>query len=43
LKKAGTDREHVDKIVLSTVVKPDDLDKFFVRYAEACKTGMSSL
>jgi signal recognition particle subunit SRP14 len=29
--------------VLSTVVKPDELDGFFVRYAEACKTGMSSL
>jgi signal recognition particle subunit SRP14 len=28
---------------LSTVVAPDDLDAFFVRYAEACKTGMSGL
>ncbi|KAH5699406.1 hypothetical protein HBI44_070140 [Parastagonospora nodorum] len=42
-KKAGTDRKDVDKIVLSTVVKPDDLDGFYVRYAEACKTGMSGL
>ncbi|OAL01274.1 signal recognition particle, SRP9/SRP14 subunit [Phaeosphaeriaceae sp. SRC1lsM3a] len=42
-KKAGTDRDNVSKIVLSTVVKPDELDGFFVRYAEACKTGMSSL
>jgi signal recognition particle subunit SRP14 len=42
-KKAGTDREDINKIVLSTVVNPDSLDKFFVRYAEACKTGMSSL
>ena len=42
-KKEGTDRDNTDKIVLSTVVKPDDLDVFFVRYAEACKTGMSGL
>jgi signal recognition particle subunit SRP14 len=41
--KAGTDREDISKIALSTVVKPDDLDGFFVRYAEACKTGMSGL
>jgi signal recognition particle subunit SRP14 len=42
-KRKGTDREDINKIVLSTVVKPDDLDGFFVRYAEACKTGMTSL
>jgi signal recognition particle subunit SRP14 len=42
-KKAGTDREDINKIVLSTVVKPDELDAFFVRYAEACKNGMSAL
>jgi signal recognition particle subunit SRP14 len=42
-KKEGTDRDNVDKIVLSTVVNSDDLDSFFVRYAEACKTGMSGL
>lgn len=42
-KKAGTDRKDVDKIALSTVVKPDDLDSFYVKYAEACKTGMSGL
>lgn len=28
---------------MSTVVAPDDLDAFFVRYAEACKTGMGGL
>jgi signal recognition particle subunit SRP14 len=33
----------VDQIKLSTVVKPDDLDKFYVRYAEACKVGMGAL
>jgi signal recognition particle subunit SRP14 len=42
-KREGTDREDFDKVVLSTVVKPDDLDAFFVRYAEACKIGMSGL
>jgi signal recognition particle subunit SRP14 len=42
-KKAGTDREDINKIVLSTVIKPDELDGFFVRYAEACKNGMSGL
>lgn len=42
-KKAGTDREDIPKIELSTVVKPDDLDGFYARYAEACKAGMSGL
>lgn len=42
-KRPGTDREDIEKIKLSTVVKPDDLDAFYVRYAEACKTGMSGL
>jgi signal recognition particle subunit SRP14 len=42
-KRAGTDREDIEKIALSTIVAPDDLDAFFVRYAEACKTGMGGL
>jgi signal recognition particle subunit SRP14 len=42
-KMEGTDREDIPKISLSTVVQPDDLDAFFMRYAEACKTGMSGL
>ncbi|KAF2819782.1 signal recognition particle, SRP9/SRP14 subunit [Ophiobolus disseminans] len=42
-KREGTDRDDVEKIALSTIVKPDDLDGFFARYAEACKTGMSGL
>ncbi|KAF1979954.1 signal recognition particle, SRP9/SRP14 subunit [Bimuria novae-zelandiae CBS 107.79] len=41
--RAGTDREKIDKIALSTIVQPDQLDAFFVRYAEACKAGMSGL
>ncbi|SLM41190.1 signal recognition particle 14kd protein [Lasallia pustulata] len=32
-----------DKIKLSTIVQPDDLEGFFVRYAEVCRTGMQAL
>ncbi|KAF2635801.1 signal recognition particle, SRP9/SRP14 subunit [Massarina eburnea CBS 473.64] len=42
-KRPGTDRKDVDKIKFSTVVQSDRLDAFFVRYAEACKAGMSGL
>ncbi|KAF2134663.1 signal recognition particle, SRP9/SRP14 subunit [Dothidotthia symphoricarpi CBS 119687] len=42
-KRKGTERKDVEKITVSTVVKPDDLDAFFVRYAEACRAGMSAL
>lgn len=42
-KKAGTGRKNIDKIELSTVVKPEDLEGFYARYAEACKAGMSGL
>ncbi|KAE9993776.1 hypothetical protein EG327_003281 [Venturia inaequalis] len=31
------------KIKLSTVVKPDDIDGFFSRYAEVCKKGMENM
>ncbi|EDU41199.1 signal recognition particle 14kd protein [Pyrenophora tritici-repentis] len=42
-KKEGTDRKNIDKIELSTIVQPDDLDSFYAKYAEACKVGMSGL
>ncbi|KAF1945793.1 signal recognition particle, SRP9/SRP14 subunit [Clathrospora elynae] len=42
-KKKGTDREHIDKIKLSTLVKPDGLDAFYIRYVDACKVGMTGL
>ncbi|KAF2687701.1 signal recognition particle, SRP9/SRP14 subunit [Lentithecium fluviatile CBS 122367] len=42
-KRPGTDREDIVKIKLSTVVQPDDLDAFYLRYAEACRAGMSGL
>lgn len=32
-----------DKIKLSTIVQPDDIDTFFSRYADVCKAGMQSL
>lgn len=32
-----------DHVKISTVVQPDDLEGFFTRYAEVCKTTMLSL
>ncbi|KAI1204164.1 signal recognition particle 14kD protein [Annulohypoxylon truncatum] len=32
-----------DKIKISTVVEPDSLPAFFDKYAEVCKSGMTSL
>ena len=32
-----------DKIKISTVVQADDLEGFFVKYAEVCKAGMNGL
>ncbi|KAF8424138.1 signal recognition particle 14kD protein [Tirmania nivea] len=31
------------KIKFSTLVEPDAIDAFYVRYAEVCKTGMTAL
>lgn len=28
---------------ISTIVQPDDVEAFFMRYAEVCKAGMQSL
>ncbi|KAH7119149.1 signal recognition particle 14kD protein-domain-containing protein [Dendryphion nanum] len=41
----GTDpkREDIDKIRLSTVVQPEQIDAFYARYAEVCKAGMGAL
>jgi len=40
----GKSKEHRDKkIKLSTVVDPNALEAFFVKYAEVCKLGMSGL
>ncbi len=35
--------ETTQRTKLSTVVQPNDLDAFFVRYAEVCKAGMGAL
>ena len=35
--------ENNEKVKLSTLVAPDDLETFFTRYAEVCKAGMQSL
>lgn len=37
------DRKKSEKIKLSTVVQPDDLEAFYTRYAEVCKQGMQAL
>jgi len=31
------------RVKLSTVVKAEDVDGFFARYAEVCKAGMGAL
>lgn len=35
--------EKPDKIKLSTIVQPDGLESFYIRYAEICKVGMQAL
>lgn len=32
-----------DKVKISTVIKPAELERFYVRYGEVCKSGMSGL
>ena len=32
-----------DKIKISTIVQPNDVEAFFARYADVCKAGMQSL
>lgn len=41
----GASKENRDakKIKFSTLVEPDVVDAFYVRYAEVCKTGMTAL
>ena len=40
----GKSKEHrADKIKLSTIVQADQLEGFFVRYAEICKGGMQGM
>ena len=39
--KSGEGRK--DRIKISTVVEPEDLERFYIRYAEVCKSGMQGL
>ncbi|KAK4179706.1 signal recognition particle, SRP14 subunit [Triangularia setosa] len=41
--KSKDHRKEGRKVKLSTLVQPDELDAFYVRYAEVCKAGMSGL
>lgn len=36
-------RHRDDKIKMSTIVQPHDLDGFYMRYADICKSGMTAL
>ncbi|PSK56772.1 hypothetical protein B9Z65_6396 [Elsinoe australis] len=36
-------KKNKDKVKLSTMVQPDELDGFYARYAEVCKAGMTAL
>lgn len=36
-------KKNKDKVKLSTLVQPDDIEPFYARYAEVCKAGMQSL
>ncbi|OCL11376.1 signal recognition particle, SRP9/SRP14 subunit [Glonium stellatum] len=42
-KKVGGSRKSEKRIKLSTIVQPEALDRFYLRYAELCKAGMSAL
>ncbi|KAG8409606.1 hypothetical protein J3458_001096 [Metarhizium acridum] len=36
-------RNRSDKIKMSTIVEPHDLDSFYTRFADICKSGMVAL
>lgn len=36
-------RDRSGKVSVSTIVKPGDLEAFYVRYADVCKAGMTAL
>ena len=35
--------KHKDRVKISTVVRPEELETFYTRYAEVCKSGMQQL
>ncbi|RAL10298.1 signal recognition particle 14 kDa protein [Aspergillus homomorphus CBS 101889] len=42
-KKGISKNKNTNKVKLSTVVNPDELEAFYARYAEVCKAGMTGL
>ncbi|PWY90938.1 hypothetical protein BO70DRAFT_425864 [Aspergillus heteromorphus CBS 117.55] len=42
-KAKPTPKAKPSKVKLSTVVSPDELEAFYLRYAEVCKAGMTGL
>ncbi|KAK5137964.1 hypothetical protein LTR08_005761 [Meristemomyces frigidus] len=43
-KSQSRDRtKNTEKIKISTIVQPDDVETFYTRYADVCKAGMQSL
>ena len=41
--KGPKSRKAGKKVKAATVVQPDELEAFFLRYAEVCKKGMENL
>ncbi|KAJ5510533.1 hypothetical protein LT330_005739 [Penicillium expansum] len=42
-KETQISKKKSQKVKLSTIVNPDEIEAFYVRYAEVCKAGMSGL
>ena len=42
-KSGRVKKDKEGKLKLSTVVPPEELEGFFVRYAEVCRNGMAAL
>jgi signal recognition particle subunit SRP14 len=41
--KEDHQKKNPEKVKISTVVQPEEIEAFFARYAEVCKSGMQSL
>ncbi|KAJ5624060.1 signal recognition particle SRP14 subunit [Penicillium lagena] len=42
-KSSRVTKDKSTKVKMSTIVSPGDLESFYTRYAEVCKTGMAGL
>ncbi|KAG5982914.1 hypothetical protein E4U55_001149 [Claviceps digitariae] len=38
-----SERARDPKVKMSTIVQPNDIDNFYIRYADICKSGMAAL